>query len=243
MATVGDVTIVVTSYMQSQFVKAAVSSAMSQTVACRVVLVDDGSDDGSVEVAERLGVEAVSLAHRGALATFRSAVDLVETPFYVLLNADDLLDTRYVELTRPLADVPDVGFVYTAMENFGAETGTFNAPGFNIQTLKWGNYVHAASLTRKAAYESVGGFDSRFTGHHEDWALWLSMARNGWRGVALDLPLLRYRHQETQGRNPEATRDIEKARWRLFWRDPALYGLTGLGRLIASSAKVALTGR
>jgi glycosyltransferase involved in cell wall biosynthesis len=240
---IGDVTIVVTCYRQARWLPESVASARSQTIGCRVVVVDDGSDDGSADVAEYLGVETMRLPHRGALETFRSAVGLVETAFYVLLNADDVLDDRYVERTRERAADPDIGFVYTGVEYIGSQTGTTSVPGFDLNTLKWGNYIHAASLTRTAAYQSVQGFDPRFAGHHEDWALWVAMARKGWRGIAVDLPLLKYRRHAEASRNPVAMRDIERARWRLFRRHPGLYGLTGLSRLVASSAKLALLGR
>ena len=65
------------------------------------MVVDDGSVDDSLQVAEALGVPCHALPHRGALATFRAGVDLVETPFYLLLNADDILEPTYVERTRP----------------------------------------------------------------------------------------------------------------------------------------------
>jgi glycosyltransferase involved in cell wall biosynthesis len=238
-----EVTIVVSCYRQAAFLPAAVASARGQTVPCRVVVVDDGSDDGSLDIAEGLDVEVVGFPHRGALATFRGGVDLVDSPFYVLLNADDELDHRYVELTRPLIEDEDVGFVYTGVRLVGAQDRLVHVPAFAIDTLRFGNYVHAASLVRKGAYESVGGFDDGFADHHEDWALWMAMAAAGWRGVGLDEPLLTYRRHAEGSRNAESVRDIEAARWRLFRRHPRLYGARGLARLAASRAKLAVAAR
>lgn len=241
--TQSDVTILISCYQQAALLPAAVSSALSQTMPGRVVVVDDGSDDGSADVAQRLGVAVQRLPHRGALATFRAGVDLVETPFYCLLNADDELEPRYLELTRPHIDEPDIGFVYTGTRLVGSDDRIVRAPEYDPRTLRWGNYVHAASLVRKAAYDDVGGFDPGFADHHEDWALWVAMAAGGWRGVAVDEPLLKYRRHEEGSRNRESAREIERARWRLFRRHPRLYGATGLGRLVGSSLKLALTGR
>ena len=242
MSSAPDVTIVVSCYQQAAYVGEALRSALGQTWPARVVMIDDGSTDGSVRVARDLGVETLALPHAGALATFRAGIDLVETPFYCLLNGDDVLDARFIELTRPHLDDDRVGFVYTGFDWFGAATKTFRAPAFDVRALAYGNYVHAASLTRLAAYRAVGGFDDRFADHHEDWALYLAMSRAGWVGVPVDVPLLRYRQHEGGSRNPDASADIEEARWRLFRRDPGAYGVSGTIRLVASRLKLAVTG-
>jgi len=243
MTAASDVTIVISCYRQADLLPAAIESALAQTVPCRVVVVDDGSDDGSPEVAESLGVETVRLPHRGALATFRAAVELVETPYYCLLNADDELDPRYIELTRPHAEDPAIGFVYTGWQFVGAKEYIMNVPPFSASRLRWDCYVHAASLVRKVAYDDVGGFDGRFADHHEDWALWVAMVANGWRGAGVDLPLLKYRRHEEASRNAESHRDYEAVRWRIFRCYPRFYGVSGLARLLLSSVKFAFTGR
>ena len=137
---------------------------------------------------------------------------------------------------------PEVGFVYTGFEWFGAADRSFPAPPFDVRALAYGNYVHAASLVRTEAYRAVGGFDERFADHHEDWALFLAIARAGWVGVPVDLPLLRYRQHEGESRNRAEAELIEEARWRLFRRDPGAYGVGGTARLVASRLKLALTG-
>lgn len=237
-----DVTIVISSFDQAAFLGEAIEGALRQSVPCRVVVVDDGSADGSVRIAEQLGVEVLRLAHRGALETFRSAVEQVETPFYCLLNGDDAIDPEYVESTRQPLNDPRIGFVYTGVQLVGAESGTIRAHPFDREALRWANYVHGASLARKAAYDAVGGFDRAFSGHHEDWALWVSMVDAGWLGVPVDRPLLRYRRHPKGSRNPTGRWEVERTRWRLAGKHPRFYGVHGVARLAASAAKLVLTG-
>jgi len=237
-----DVTVVVSCYDQREFIGEALQSALDQSQPASVIMVDDGSADESVRVAEGLGVECHALPHRGALATFRAGVDLVGTPYYCLLNGDDILDPRYVELTRPHMDDDRVGFVYTGFEWFGAAERVVEAPPFDARALAFGNYAHAASLVRTEAYRSVGGFDERFSDHHEDWALWVSMTRAGWVGAPVSEMLLRYRQHENGSRNRGEAEKIEEARWRLFKRYPGAYGVTGFARLAASRVKLVVTG-
>jgi glycosyltransferase involved in cell wall biosynthesis len=237
-----DVTIVISCFNQAAFIGEAARSALGQTAPCEVVVVDDGSSDGSADVAEELGARVVRFPHRGALETFRAGIALVDTPFYCLLNADDALDRTFVESTRPPLDDPRVGFVYTGVAHTGAETGTFGARPFDAKALRWGNYVHGASLTRTAAYRAVGGFDPAFRDHLEDWALWVAIVCQGWIGVPVDRPLLRYHQHAEDSRNRTTRADVERARLRIALRHPRFYGAVGIVRLAGSAARLAITG-
>lgn len=231
-----DVTIVISSYNQAEYLGEAVASALAQTVPCRVVVVDDGSADGSADLAVGLGVETVRLPHQGALETFRAAVDLVTTPFYCLLNGDDVIEPTYVERTRPEMAGARVGFVYTGVRLFGEMEGMLPARPFDAGALRWSNFAHGASLVRTDAYRSVGGFDPAFEDHHEDWALWVAMVAQGWTGAPVDEPLLRYR-QRAGSRTPRHPFEFERARWRIARRHLCFYGPYGFARLLGSAAK------
>jgi glycosyltransferase involved in cell wall biosynthesis len=235
-----DVTIAITCYNQARFIGEAISSALAQTYRPEVFLIDDGSTDGSADIAEGMGVKVVRRPHRGALMTFRAAVDLVTTDYYCLLNGDDALEPEYLERTHPHMQDPSVGFVYTSWRYIGAMSGIQHARPFDARPLLFGNYVHAASLTRRSAYEQVGGFDEAFKDHFEDWALWVAMVQAGWKGVAVDEPLHRYRRHDWPTRNPTSMRAFQRARLRLALRYPTAYGITGFTRLAASAARLAL---
>ena len=218
-----DVTILVTAYNQEAYIEEAIESALQQTLPCRVIVVDDGSADRSVALAKELGVQVVSLPHRGAVETFRAAAELVRTEHFLILAGDDCLHEAYVELTLDRMVDPGVGFVYTGAHYFGAFEGRLPAGGFSVARLLWGNYAHGTSLTRKRAYDAVGGFDSKFAIGLEDWALWVAMVDNGWWGSFVDLPLLHYRQHTLPSRNPRAWRIGAALRMKLVKKHPRLY--------------------
>lgn len=235
-----DVTIVVTSYEQRAYLREAIESAQAQTYPARVLVVDDGSADDSAAIAEDAGVDVIRLEHQGALAAYRAGVAQVESPFYCILNGDDVLEPNYLEeAVKPMAD-PAIGFVYTGLRLFGARTGLVHAPPFDASRLRWGNYAHATSLARKRAYDSVGGFDQAFDDGLEDWALWVAMVTKGWKGYAVDMPLLWYRQHFTATRNPTTVRKLQAVRWRLAAKHPRYYGAWGLARLLIGTARLAL---
>ena len=229
-----DVTIVVSSYQQAGSLGEAVRSAQSQSASCRVVCVDDGSTDGSAEVARGLGMDVVELEHGGALAAFRAGADLVTTDFFLILAGDDALEPTYVEATRRAMDDPRVGFAYTGVRYVGARAGVQRARLFDRRRLLRGNYAHGSSLMRTAAYRAVGGFDPAFARTLEDWALWVAMVDAGWIGAAVPEPLLRYTIHEASTRNARALRSVYDVRWQIWRRHRRLYGIRGLAVLIAS---------
>jgi glycosyltransferase involved in cell wall biosynthesis len=229
-----DVTIVVSSYQQAATVGDAVRSALAQTYPCRILCVDDGSTDGSAGAARALGVDVVELEHRGALAAFRAAADMVATEFFMILAGDDALEPTFVEATRRTMTDLDVGFVYTGVRYVGARTGVRYAPPFDRRRLLRGNYAHGSSLIRTAAYRSVGGFDRDFARTLEDWALWVAMVDAGWKGAAVREPLLRYTIHPSGSRNARALRSVYAVRWRLWRKHRRLYGVRGFAVLVAS---------
>jgi cellulose synthase/poly-beta-1,6-N-acetylglucosamine synthase-like glycosyltransferase len=250
VVTASRVTILVTSHNQREYLAESVASALAQTVPCEVIVVDDGSTDGSAELAEQLGVPTVRLPHQGALNAFRSGVRLVESEFYVLLNADDVLEPDFVEATLPAMSDPNVGVVYTGWRYIGAQRGVVPAKPFDARELLFGNYIPATSLTRKIAHDSVGGFSDRFADFLEDWALWVSMSKKGWRFVAIDRPLLRYRRHPAPSRNTKSNWAHERARWRMALAHPTWYGVSGYvrlagswGRLVVERAFAVVRGR
>lgn len=220
-----EATVLITSYNQAAFLPDAIASARSQTVPCRIVMVDDGSIDGAASVGLKAGIDVIELDHQGAVAAFRSGIAQTETPYFCLLNGDDMLEPAYLERTLPLMRDRRVGFVYTGAAYFGAQEGTLRARPFDVAELLWNNFAvgAGASLVRRQAYESVGGFDRGFADCLEDWALLVAMAAKGWIGVPVDEPLVRYRRHIEPSRNDYSYWRGQLARMRLMRRHPASY--------------------
>jgi glycosyltransferase involved in cell wall biosynthesis len=87
--------IVITSYNQREFVREAVESALSQPAVLReVIVVDDGSTDGSVELLERYS-DSIRLvcfpSNRGPIEARNEGAILAKGEFLVTLDGDDVL--------------------------------------------------------------------------------------------------------------------------------------------------------
>ncbi len=120
--------VVITSYNYRDFVVEAVESALSQSrKPTQVIVVDDGSTDGSdVLLRERYGADdrvvVVCAKNGGQLEAFQRGVALVEASAVCFLDSDDRWAPDYLARLGELYDTRrDVDFVFTDMHHFGEE--------------------------------------------------------------------------------------------------------------------------
>lgn len=118
--------VVITSYNYRDFVVEAVTSALAQSrSAQQVIVVDDGSTDGSDELLqEHFGsdgrVTLVRAANGGQLHAFQRGMALVDADVVCFLDSDDRWAPDYLEKLGALYDErADVDFVFSDMRHFG----------------------------------------------------------------------------------------------------------------------------
>jgi len=102
------VSILIPCYNARPWLAPTLESALAQTWPAReIIVVDDGSRDGSVEVARTFadrGVKVIAQENRGASATRNCAYRLSQGEFIQYLDADDLLATDKIERQMALAE-------------------------------------------------------------------------------------------------------------------------------------------
>ena len=123
--------VIVTCYNYKAFVEEAVDSALAQTrAAAQVIVVDDGSTDGSTELLQaRYGgdprVTLVCGENGGQLAAFQRGVAAATGEVLCFLDADDRWAPDYLEKIGAIYDARrDVGFVFSDITLFGNEART-----------------------------------------------------------------------------------------------------------------------
>jgi hypothetical protein len=123
--------IVIDNYNYGRFLREAIDSALAQTYPnVRVVLVDDGSTDGSREIIESYGdrVVAVHKENGGQGSAFNAGYAVTEGDIVMFLDADDTLDSRIAErVAEAFIAHPDAAKIQWCMEladAAGRPTGT-----------------------------------------------------------------------------------------------------------------------
>jgi glycosyltransferase involved in cell wall biosynthesis len=191
----GDVTVVIACFEHGRYVAGAVSSARAQ--GARVLVVDDGSTTlltrQALDRLEDTDVEVLREEHRGVCATRNAGLRRVETPYVLLLDADDRLAPNALALLRrPLERDPTLGFTYGHMRCVGEWRGVLRMRPYDPYSLLYRHKIGLSALMRRELAEDTGGFDPDFQ-QYEDWEFWINALAHGWHGQLVDAVVLEYR--------------------------------------------------
>ncbi len=129
------VTISISSYNYARFLNDAIDSALNQDYEhLQVIVVDDGSTDGSVEIARAYGdrILLVAQENAGQGSVFNVTMDHALGEIIMFLDADDVLRPgivrRVVEIFDTEPDVVKVQFRLAVLNAQGEPTGAVKPP-------------------------------------------------------------------------------------------------------------------
>lgn len=181
-------TVVVITHNYGRYLPTAVASAVDQSRHPRVLIMDDGSTDGTEDVVRDLAARYPLLTchrsaqTRGLAATRNDAAERVETEWLVYLDADDWLDLRFVErgerwLARhPACDVLTTDITVVG-EGRAPKVSRTRAPK-SWRQLRRRNPVGQTSFIRRSMILSLSGYDDMFA--YEDWEFWIRALKAGY---------------------------------------------------------------
>ena len=192
------ISIVIASYNQEQYLPEAIESCLTQTVKPdEIIVVDDGSQDNSLEIARKYPVKVISQTNRG-LASARNSGIMNSTSEYILfLDSDDKLMADAVSRIQDVIDETNADVVSPSFQMFGLQNqGLILMANPTLEDFKTGNRVGYCSAVRRACLLEVGGYSSRMIFGYEDYALWVALLSLGKTIVTIPEILWMYRTKE-----------------------------------------------
>ncbi|MGH7156958.1 MAG: glycosyltransferase family 2 protein [Candidatus Saccharimonadales bacterium] len=211
-----DITVIIPCHNYEDYLGDAIESVLGQThKPSRIIVIDDGSTDGSRKVAKRYadrGVELISKDNSGVIATKNLGIELTTTSWTVFLDADDILEPEYLEMVYKRSVSGKYDVVYTDLKYFGTKNEILRAGSYNFNRfIGTGNFVHNSALILTSYLKQVGGYKDVMRGGYEDWELYITLAEAGARFGYVAKPLLRYRqHGQHGGRNANAEAEAKR---------------------------------
>jgi glycosyltransferase involved in cell wall biosynthesis len=180
-----ELSIIIPTYNAGSFLAEAVRSVGELDSACEILVVDDGSTDGSpATVAGLPGVQVLTQPNRGPGAARNRGIAAARGTLVAFLDADDRwLPGRLPDLLAA-AQQPDSDLFYSDYRIIKVETGAIRdlcpdlGPNPALALFRHNPLATPATAVRRSAALAAGGFreDLRFG---EDWDLWLRLAEAG----------------------------------------------------------------
>lgn len=183
-------TVIVPAYNEQDNIEKTIQSILNQTVKVeRIIVVDDGSNDRTGEVAKALGVEVLTNEkNTGTKArAFNRALANVQTDLVANLDADTKLHPRAIEKALPYFTNPEVGavcsFLYPQRIKTFWEKVRFLEYLIGLSLHKnaqfhWRAVMVASgcfSIFRTKEIQTLGGFPERSIGEDMDLTWQLSI--------------------------------------------------------------------
>ncbi|MFW6358472.1 MAG: glycosyltransferase family 2 protein [Chroococcales cyanobacterium] len=191
--------IIITTYNRLPLLKRAIESALNQTIPCEVIVVDDGSTDGTQDYVNRLGNRVIyfrNLVNKGHSATVNTGVEIAQGDWIKLLDDDDYLAPNCLEeMAKAIAIHPEAvicscqaiqvnkhGIEVTRTQCNPSEP-LYYIPqedihyGMLFDQVPFGTPVQVAF--QKEAFLLSGGWNPEFDSNNDDSYSWIVLAQYG----------------------------------------------------------------
>ncbi len=176
-----------------EYVEAAVSSVLHQTYSdLELIIIDDGSNDGTAELLERYAaadrrVRLIRRTNRGVTESLNEALDLARADYVARMDADDIsLSHRLATELNYLERHPKVGIVgawvkYIDENSQLDKLRTIPILPLSPPVVQWflmfGNCIfHPTVMARRSTLQHLGSYRNEAK-HSEDLDLWLRACR------------------------------------------------------------------
>ncbi len=227
---------VVVNWNRKELLRSCLLSLQRQIgIAFETIVIDNGSTDGSADLAEtEFGVRVIRNAeNRGFCAANNQGIACAQGEFIALLNNDAEAEPGWLAaLQEACSRAPDVGMaaskvlvweepgridkvghlIFPDGQNRGRGSGAKDRGQFECEEeVLWPD--GCAALYRKSMLDQIGGFDEDFFAYGDDAELGLRARIAGWRCIYTPRAVVRHHRGSTMGKgSPQRLVLIERNR-------------------------------
>jgi glycosyltransferase involved in cell wall biosynthesis len=215
------VTVLMPAYNAGKYIAEAMGSVLRQTFSdFRLLIVDDGSTDDTLEVIRSFSdnrIDLIHQSHRGIAAALNKGLSKAKSEYIARFDADDIcFCERLMQQVSFLDSHPDYIIVGTDAEYIsenGEHLFDFKCAGHTHEQIirkiySYCPFIHSSVMYRKEDVILAGGY-SEHAHNFEDYFLWVQLLRKG-KFCNLPQQLIKVRF------NPASVTIDERWRGRIF---------------------------
>ncbi len=205
------ISVIIPAYNAERFIPRCLATVFAQILKPHeIIVVDDGSTDGTAQLAEKLGATVLRRQNGGIGAARNSGIQNATGEWVALLDADDTWAPD--KLAQQVAAIrPDTVLVYTGLKYFDdlGERNMLRAddPLSVRRRLRYSNPIAPSSvILRRQSVLAAGGFREG-TLTCEDWGMWVRLMPLGSFAAVADPLTNYYVHPKSISASPEKMLD------------------------------------
>ncbi|VXD24263.1 glycosyltransferase family 2 protein [Planktothrix paucivesiculata] len=161
------VSVIIPVYNCEKYLAEAIESVLAQTYQpLEIIVVDDGSTDGSAEIAKRFGttVQYCFQANSGTAAARNRGIELAKGDFFAFLDADDFwVEDKLTNQMAAFTNNPNLDVVYGQVQQFISPDLAENLKAkLQVSPKLVPGHIPSALLIKRDSFFQVGLFETQW---------------------------------------------------------------------------------
>jgi len=197
------ISVVIRTFNRKAYLLEAIESVRNQTYRnFEIIVVDDGSGDGTIEMLNSMPeIRLIRQNRNGYIMALNKGIAAARGEFVAILDDDDMWDKKFLEsCLTGFQEYPDAAMVYSDYRYFfNNDAAKLFAPrgmpcrNDLFSSLIYSNFIPIdAALIRTSVFDITGLFDEGLKSH-DDWDMWLRILINGLELRRVSGPLVKIR--------------------------------------------------
>jgi len=198
------ISVIISAYNKAPYLTETIQSLAAQNYSnLEILVVDDGSTDGTTQLVDSLPGTFPNLKictfhkQNGGVSDARNyLIERCTGRIVLSVDADDLVAPGFIDDALAAMRRERANLIYTDVEVFGGDSSEWCPPAYDPYYVRYNNCVPSLVLYDKQLWISSGGYNKAIP-FNEDWSFFINLQLVGVNAYKLSKKYFRYRYTKT----------------------------------------------